>query len=87
MSEPQTDAERIEWLWNRLDALNGEKATMQARAEMAERQVDERDAAIAKLNEIIQSLNVDLISLSKQVNESRSSAATAVHDYIERTAS
>lgn len=82
---PQSDAERITWLWDRLDKLNGEKASMQVLLERAEAQVRERDEAIAKLSEMVEQLNADLMSTAQQVNEARASAATAVHDYIART--
>lgn len=78
-----TDSQKIDALWNRLDAMNQELASTKVLLENAEllaarkqQLIEQRDATIAALTQEIRRLGVE-------VNDARGAAARAVREYIE----
>ncbi len=77
MTEPQTDVEKIEWLWSRLDTLNSQLAAAQNTAR--------------ELEDKCQRLSTELervwLKAIEEANQARQAAADAVRDYVSATKS
>jgi len=85
VSEPRTAEERIEWLWQRLDALNAANASLTAALDQAERAADasRMDAERARTQEMM--LAAEVARMATELNAARQSAADAVRDHIAAT--
>jgi hypothetical protein len=81
-AEPQTDAERVEWLWNRLDVLNGENASLKAALASAERDALAARADADAARDQLGQLAAELSGMAVALNEARQAAATAVREHI-----
>lgn len=85
MTEPQTDAERIELLWGRLDGLNAETASLRLALATAERDAETSRADAVRAREESMRLASEVARMAAELNAARQSAADAVRDHIEAT--
>lgn len=75
MNEPQTDEEKIEWLWNRVDRLQSENIRLkEENAAMSER--------ISEMTESIMQMSKDIATMAIELNAARSAARDSVIEYI-----
>jgi predicted nucleic acid-binding Zn-ribbon protein len=85
VKEPQTDAEKIEWLWQRLDARNMDLASLRLSVTKLE---EELAAAREEINVARQSemqMASELSRMALELNAARQSAANAVREYVAAT--
>ncbi len=85
MSEPQTDAERIELLWQRLDTLNAENASLRLALAGAERDAERSRADAEQAREQSMHLASEVGRMATELNAARQHAADAVREHIEAT--
>lgn len=85
MSEPTTDQERIDHLWNRLDAMNGENATLKDRVSAAESIIMVKQREGDALREQVRQLHREKAELGVELNQARQAAANSVREYIEES--
>ncbi len=77
-----TEGEKIEALWRRLDQLNSEKANVETQLAAERAAHDQTRGEADQLRSTVADLSEQVLSLARQVNESRVAAAGAVSNYI-----
>lgn len=85
VNEPQTDAEKIEWLWQRLDARNMDLASLRLSVTKLEEELEasRRETIIARQSEM--QMASELSRMALELNAARQSAANAVREYVAAT--
>jgi predicted nucleic acid-binding Zn-ribbon protein len=83
--EPQTDAEKIEWLWNRLDARNMEVASLRLSVTKLEESVDLARQETKDARDSALQMAKELSAMALELNAARQSAANAVREYVAAT--
>jgi chemotaxis regulatin CheY-phosphate phosphatase CheZ len=83
--EPQTDAEKIEWLWNRLDARNMEVASLRLSVTNLENMLEEAKQETLNVRQQAMQMAQELSQMALELNAARQSAANAVREYVAAT--
>jgi uncharacterized coiled-coil DUF342 family protein len=82
MNEPETDAEKIEWLWKRLDQLNAENESLKAQAHSFEVAAEAHRDEAERVRESNRQMASELLVMARELNEARQSAVNAVREYV-----
>lgn len=85
MTEPQNDAERIEWLWNRLDALTATNASLELALAAAEHDAEVGRGDAERAREQSMQLASEVARMAAELNAARQAAVDAVREHIEAT--
>jgi hypothetical protein len=82
MIDSITDAEKIERLWQKVEALRQENASLTTALNLAEQQAESSrlDAEYARME--TQRLAEDVMRMSLELNDARVAASEAVKEYI-----
>lgn len=85
MSEPQTDAEKIDWLWAKVERLHGENASLRAALDQEEARTGAERANAERSRASERQMAGELGRMAAELNAARGAAAEAVRDYVELT--
>lgn len=77
-----TDEEKIEWLWKRLDSLNGEVESFRALVKLLEDKVDAAEEDARRARTEAAGYASELASMALELNNARVAAANAVRDHL-----
>jgi regulator of replication initiation timing len=82
MIDELTDAEKIEWLWNKLDSMNAENASLRADLERTESENKRLKLDLENIREAANRSDMEIVRLANIVNKAKQDSANAVRDYI-----
>lgn len=85
MDEPTTDAEKIEWLWDRLDSANSKNASLHLALEVTETKLETSVQENEKLRKQIMQMAKEVSDMAVELNKARQSAANSVREYVAAT--
>lgn len=77
-----TDAQKIEQLWERLDEANSEMASLRFIMEKKDKQIADLKAQVDAAQLVNVRMRDQVDTMAVELNKARTSAATAVQDYI-----
>ena len=78
---PETDNDKIDWLWNRIDELHQANLNFASENKILERRLEAREMDNAKLRESQGILGKEIANMNIELNKARQAAATAVEEY------
>lgn len=82
---PMTDAEKIDFLWEKMDSMNSTIESYKVLLSKSEDKNARKDTIIATYVEQIADLQEEVNRLSLEVNDARVQASEAVANYIKET--
>jgi outer membrane murein-binding lipoprotein Lpp len=82
VTEPTSDAERIDWLWTRVEQLAAENASLTVALQQVEALADAATADAAQARESITTMSRELMSMATELNAARAAAANSVRDHM-----
>ena len=85
ITDAKTDAEKIEFLWEKIDNMNSTIESYKVLLNKSEEKNSRKDTIIATYVEQIADLQEEVNRLSLEVNTARVQASEAVANYIKET--
>jgi hypothetical protein len=78
---PQTDVDKIKWLWDRLDELTQANANLASENDMLTKQNERIKLDLENQRKHTEKISADIIQMGVELNNARAAAATAVEEY------
>lgn len=84
-TEPSSPEEKIEWLWGKLDRMNGEIASLNAELTAVRNSEGRAWAEVENTRSQLNLVAGQASQMARELNEARQAAASAVRDHIANT--